>query len=134
MLAPDLSARLRHSARARWGLDYESVHDAHPEALVFGAGDLSASLHARVDGNFDRWTSNRGDFWQFALAQVVTANEVFAPTPQAVGEARAAIGAYRSAEAEGIGVIGRDGRLVDAAHMRLAANILHKASLEEGDR
>ena len=23
------------------------------EALIFGAGDLSASLHARVDGNFD---------------------------------------------------------------------------------
>jgi citrate lyase subunit beta/citryl-CoA lyase len=37
--------------------------------------------------------------------------------------------AYRKAEAEGVGAIGRDGRLVDAAHMRLAANVLHRASL-----
>ena len=36
---------------------------------------------------------------------------------------------YREAEAGGVGAIGRDGRLVDAAHMRLAANTLHKASL-----
>ena len=28
-----------------------------------------------------------------------------------------------------MGAIGRDGRLVDAAHMRLAENVLHKASL-----
>ena len=31
---------------------------------------------------------------------------------------------YRAAEAEGVGAIGRDGRLVDAAHMRLAENTL----------
>ena len=37
--------------------------------------------------------------------------------------------AYREAEAGGVGAIGRDGRLVDAAHMRLAANTLHKATL-----
>jgi citrate lyase subunit beta/citryl-CoA lyase len=36
---------------------------------------------------------------------------------------------YRAAEAQGVGAIGSDGRLVDAAHMRLAENILHKASL-----
>jgi citrate lyase subunit beta/citryl-CoA lyase len=28
-----------------------------------------------------------------------------------------------------VGAIGRDGMLVDAAHMRHAANLLHKASL-----
>jgi citrate lyase subunit beta/citryl-CoA lyase len=27
--------------------------------------------------------------------------------------------------------MGRDGKLVDAAHMRLAANVLYKASLAE---
>ena len=37
--------------------------------------------------------------------------------------------AYREAEAGGVGAIGRDGRLVDAAHMRLAANTLHKAQI-----
>ena len=40
--------------------------------------------------------------------------------------------AYREAEAGGVGAIGRDGRLMDAAHMRLAANTLHKASLAKG--
>src|SRR5262245_14314204 len=151
------------------------------EALIFGAGDLSASLRARVDGNFDPVSDYPGDFWHFARAQVVTAariagvdaidapfpayrdpdgyrrsavhasllgfdgkwaihpdqiavaNEVFAPTPAEVEDARAAIEAYRSAEEIGVGAIGRDGRLVDAAHMRLAANVLHKASLAAGE-
>ena len=149
------------------------------EALIFGAGDLSASLHARVDGNFDPLVEYPGDFWHFARAQVLTAaraglvdaidapypaytdpegyrraaaaasalgfdgkwaihptqvpiaHEVFSPTPEEVAEAEAAMAAYREAEAGGVGAIGRDGRLVDAAHMRLAANTLHKAALAE---
>ena len=151
------------------------------EALIFGAGDLSASLRARVDGNFDPVGEYPGDFWHFARTQVVMAariagidaidapfpayrdpdgyrrsavhasvlgfdgkwaihpdqiaiaNEVFAPTPAEVEDARAAIEAYGAAEAGGVGAIGRDGRLVDAAHMRLAANVLHKASLAAGE-
>jgi citrate lyase subunit beta/citryl-CoA lyase len=147
------------------------------EALVFGAGDLSASLRARVDGNFEPVGEYPGDFWHFARTRVVTAariagidavdtpypayrdldgfrrravhasllgfdgkwvihpdqiaiaNEVFSPTPEEVEEARATMDAYRRAEADGVGAIGRDGRLVDAAHMRLAANVLHKAAL-----
>jgi citrate lyase subunit beta/citryl-CoA lyase len=147
------------------------------EALIFGAGDLSASLHARVDGNFDPVVEYPGDFWHFARVQVLTAaragmvdavdapfpayqdpegyrrsalqasalgfdgkwaihpgqvpiaNEVFLPTPKEVVEAEEAMAVYREAEAGGVGAIGRDGRLVDAAHMRLAANTLHKASL-----
>lgn len=147
------------------------------EALIFGAGDLSASLHARVDGNFDPVVAYPGDFWHFARVQVLTAaraalvdavdapypayrdpegyrraalqasalgfdgkwaihpdqvpiaNEVFTPTPAEVAEARQAMAAYAEAEAGGVGAIGRDGKLVDAAHMRLAANTLHKAAL-----
>ncbi len=147
------------------------------EAIIFGAGDLSASLHARVDGNFDPLGGYPGDFWHHARTQVLTAartagidaidapypayqnpsgyrtaathasllgfdgkwaihpsqvpiaNEVFAPTPQEVAEAHEAVDAYERATAEGTGAIGLDGRLVDAAHMRLAANTLHKAAL-----
>jgi citrate lyase subunit beta / citryl-CoA lyase len=147
------------------------------EAIILGAGDLSASLRARVDGNFDPLGDYPGDFWHFARVQVLTAargagidaidapypayqdldgyrrsatragllgfdgkwaihpdqvivaNEVFSPTPEEVAEAQEAMEIYRRAEAEGVGAIGRDGRLVDAAHMRLAANVLHKASL-----
>jgi citrate lyase subunit beta/citryl-CoA lyase len=154
------------------------------EALIFGAGDLSGSLRARVDGNFDPTGDYPGDFWHFARAQVVTAarvggidaidapypayrdpdgfrrsavqasllgfdgkwaihpdqipiaHGVFSPTPEEIEDARQAIETYRASEADGVGAIGRDGKLVDAAHMRLAANVLHKASLassEEND-
>jgi citrate lyase subunit beta / citryl-CoA lyase len=147
------------------------------EALIFGAGDLSASLHARVDGNFNPVVEYPGDFWHFARVQVLTAaragmidaidapfpayqdpegyrrsallasalgfdgkwaihpaqvpiaNDVFSPTSEEVAEAEEAMAEYRESEREGIGAIGRGGRLVDAAHMRLAANTLHKASL-----
>jgi citrate lyase subunit beta/citryl-CoA lyase len=152
------------------------------EAIIFGAGDLSASQRARVDGNFDPVSEYPGDFWHFARFQVVTAaraagidaidapypayqdpegyrrsavhasllgfdgkwaihpgqipiaNEVFSPTPDEVADAEEAIETYRRAEADGVGAIGRDGRLVDAAHMRLAANTLHKAALARGEQ
>ncbi|HUA95113.1 MAG TPA: CoA ester lyase [Acidimicrobiales bacterium] len=147
------------------------------EAIIFGAGDLSASMRARVDGNFDPLGDYPGDFWHYARVQVLTAargagidaidapypayqdldgyrrsatrasllgfdgkwaihpdqvgvaNEVFSPTPEEIADAREAMETYRRSEAEGVGAIGRDGRLVDAAHMRLAANVLYKASL-----
>jgi citrate lyase subunit beta / citryl-CoA lyase len=147
------------------------------EALIFGAGDLSASLRARVDGNFDPVVDYPGDFWHFARVQVLTAaraamidavdapypayqdpegyrraalqasalgydgkwaihpsqvpiaNEVFSPTSDEVAAALQAVEVYREAEADGTGAIGRDGKLIDAAHMRLAANTLHKAAL-----
>src|SRR5947208_10277419 len=43
------------------------------EAIIFGAGDLSASLRARVDGNFDPIGAYPGDFWHFARSQVLAA-------------------------------------------------------------
>jgi citrate lyase subunit beta/citryl-CoA lyase len=148
------------------------------EAVIFGAGDLSASQRARVDGNFDPVGEYPGDFWHFARFQVVTAartagidaidapypayrdpdgyrrsavqasllgfdgkwaihpsqipiaHEVFSPTPAEIADAVEAMEAYRRAEAGGTGAIGRDGKLVDAAHMRLAENVLYKARLD----
>ena len=147
------------------------------EAIIFGAGDLSASLQARVDGNFDPMGEYPGDFWHYARVQILAAargagiDAIDAPYPptgsrglpsvsragqparvrREVGhpsrarypsptpcshrprrrsvKPRSPSETYRAAEAEGVGAIGREGRLVDAAHMRLAANILHKAAL-----
>ena len=62
-------------------------------------------------------------------SQIAIANEVFAPTAEEIAAAHDAIAVYRASEADGVGAIGRDGKLVDAAHMRLAENVLHKASL-----
>lgn len=152
------------------------------EAIIFGAGDLSASLKARVDGNFDPLGDYPGDFWHFARVQVLTAargagidaidapfpayqdpdgyrraahhasllgfdgkwaihpsqipiaHEVFSPTDDEIADAEESIRIYRASEADGVGAIGREGRLVDAAHMRLAANTLHKAALAQGER
>ncbi|NUU21766.1 MAG: CoA ester lyase [Streptomycetaceae bacterium] len=148
------------------------------EALIFGAGDLSVSLKARVDGNFDPVGRYPGDFWHYARVQVLAAaraagiaavdapfpayqepdayresatqaamlgfdgkwaihpsqvpiaNEVFAPTPKEIAAAREVIALYQAAEADGTGAIGLDGRLVDAAHVKLAANVLAKVPAE----
>ena len=43
------------------------------EAIILGAGDLSASLHARVDTNFQPVIAYPGDFWHYARAKVVAA-------------------------------------------------------------
>jgi citrate lyase subunit beta / citryl-CoA lyase len=150
------------------------------EAIILGTGDLSASLQARVDENFDPRGEYPGDFWQFPRAQVIMAarvggvdaidapypaykdpegyrraalqasllgfdgkwvihpdqiaiaNEVFAPTPQEVEDAKAIIESYRRAEAEGVGAIGRDGKLVDAAHVRRADIVMQKAAFLAG--
>ena len=67
--------------------------------------------------------------WAIHPSQIPIAHEVFSPTPDEVEEALAAMATYRAAEAGGVGAIGRDGKLVDAAHMRLAANTLHQAGL-----
>ncbi len=37
---------------------------------------------------------------------------------------------YRRAESDGVGAVGRNGKLVDAALMRHAANVLRRAGLD----
>jgi citrate lyase subunit beta/citryl-CoA lyase len=148
------------------------------EAVIFGAGDLSASLRARVDGNFQPAGDYPGDYWHAVRVQVLAAaraagiaaidapypgyrdeegyrraathasvlgydgkwaihpdqvpiaNEVFTPTAEEVTEARAIMDDYRRAESDGVGAMGRNGKLVDAALMRHAANVLRRAGLE----
>jgi crotonobetainyl-CoA:carnitine CoA-transferase CaiB-like acyl-CoA transferase/citrate lyase beta subunit len=43
------------------------------EAVILGVGDLSASLHARVDTNFQPLVPYPGDFWHYARTKVVAA-------------------------------------------------------------
>jgi citrate lyase subunit beta / citryl-CoA lyase len=43
------------------------------EAIILGTGDLSASLHARVNGTFQPALPYPGDFWHYARARVVAA-------------------------------------------------------------
>jgi (3S)-malyl-CoA thioesterase len=55
------------------------------------------------------------------------ANEVFAPSEEEVALARAQIGAYRAAEAEGRGVAVLDGRIVENLHVAAAEATLARA-------
>ena len=59
--------------------------------------------------------------------QIPIANEVFSPTAAEIADARAIMETTGESEADGVGAIGRDGKLVDAAHMRHAANVLRRA-------
>lgn len=57
-------------------LNAQEIAKASPrlEAVIFGVGDLSASLHARVGGNFRPAAGTYpGDFWHYARAQVLAA-------------------------------------------------------------
>jgi citrate lyase subunit beta/citryl-CoA lyase len=147
------------------------------EAIIFGAGDLSASLRARVDGNFDPLQPYPGDFWHCARSQVLAAaraagvdaidapypayqdpegyrlsathasllgfdgkwcihpsqisiaHDVFSPTVDELARAHQTLQTYGESQAAGVGAIGQDGKLVDAAHMRHAHNVINKAKL-----
>lgn len=43
------------------------------EAIIFGAGDFSASQGARVDTNFDAVVDYPGDMWHYARSRIVVA-------------------------------------------------------------
>ena len=43
------------------------------EAIIFGAGDFSASQGARVDANFDPLVPIPGDIWHYARARILVA-------------------------------------------------------------
>ncbi|GLZ46924.1 citrate lyase subunit beta [Actinomycetospora sp. NBRC 106375] len=187
VLLTQLETKLRRERRIRLEVLIEDVAGlAHAEeiatvsdrldALIFGAGDFSVSLGARVDTNFVPTVDYPGDFWHHARSRVAVAarlggllaidapypdyrdpegytreaqrasalgfdgkwaihpdqipiaNGVFAPTDQEVAEARRAAAAYRAAEREGHGATGLDGRLVDAAHVKLADDVLARAA------
>ncbi len=75
-------------------------------------------------------------------SQIAVANEVFAPSPEALDEARRIIAAFEEAEREGRGVTVVDGRLVENLHVENARRLLALAQViaaleggaEEGEK
>jgi citrate lyase beta subunit len=59
-------------------------------------------------------------------AQLATANRVFAPSPDDLAWARAVAAAYDQATAQGRGAISVNGKMVDAANVRMAQTILRR--------
>jgi malyl-CoA/(S)-citramalyl-CoA lyase len=64
--------------------------------------------------------------WAIHPSQVPLANEVFTPAPRLVERTKRIVEAMRNAAAEGKGAVSLDGRLIDAASIRMAENLLAK--------
>ena len=65
--------------------------------------------------------------WCIHPAQIRPVNETFSPTSKEIEWAKSLIGAYEKANASGSGSISVEGRMVDAASVRVARRILEKA-------
>ncbi|MGZ8566858.1 MAG: HpcH/HpaI aldolase/citrate lyase family protein [Actinomycetota bacterium] len=64
--------------------------------------------------------------WAIHPSQVALANEVFTPSPDEVERAERILQAMEDAAKEGQGAIALDGRLIDAASIRMAQNLMRK--------
>ena len=64
--------------------------------------------------------------WAIHPSQVPLANEVFTPAPRLVKRTRRIVEAMSLAASDGKGAVSLDGRLIDAASIRMAENLLAK--------
>ncbi len=64
--------------------------------------------------------------WAIHPSQVALANEVFTPSDAEVDRAERILQAMEEAAKEGQGAVSLDGRLIDAASIRMAANLMRK--------
>lgn len=62
--------------------------------------------------------------WAIHPSQIALANDVFSPPEAEVDRARRVIAALREAEAAGKGAASLDGKMIDAASERMAANVI----------
>jgi malyl-CoA/(S)-citramalyl-CoA lyase len=64
--------------------------------------------------------------WAIHPSQVALANEVFSPSPAEVEQARRILEAMQQAAKDGKGAVALDGRLIDAASIRMAEQLIAK--------
>ncbi|MEO8477684.1 MAG: CoA ester lyase [Actinomycetota bacterium] len=64
--------------------------------------------------------------WAIHPSQVALANEVFSPSDAEVDRARRILQAMEDGAKEGKGAVSLDGRLIDAASIRMAENLIHQ--------
>ncbi|ORV15346.1 HpcH/HpaI aldolase/citrate lyase family protein [Mycobacterium celatum] len=72
--------------------------------------------------------------WAIHPSQVPVANRVYSPTAEEIARAERNVAAYRDGERQGLGAVGLNGVLVDAAHVKMAQATLERAALIDGDR
>ena len=59
--------------------------------------------------------------------QIPVVHRIFSPSPAEVAHARAVVEAYDEAAKAGRGAIGKDGKMIDYANIRMARALLKKA-------
>jgi citrate lyase beta subunit len=64
--------------------------------------------------------------------QLEAANAIFTPAPDEVARAERVVAAYEKAATEGRGAASLDGRMIDAANIRMARFVLDKHRQAEG--
>jgi malyl-CoA/(S)-citramalyl-CoA lyase len=64
--------------------------------------------------------------WAIHPSQITLANEVFTPDTRIVEKTHRIVSAMKEAAAQGKGAVSLDGRLIDAASIRMAQNLLAK--------
>jgi malyl-CoA/(S)-citramalyl-CoA lyase len=67
--------------------------------------------------------------WAIHPSQIALANQVFTPHPHLIERTHRIIAAMRDAARDGKGAVSLDGRLIDAASLRMAENLLAKLEL-----
>ena len=72
--------------------------------------------------------------WAIHPSQIELANEVFTPSDRLIERTHRIVAAMREAAREGKGAVSLDGRLIDAASIRMAENLLAKLELIEERR
>ena len=87
-------------------------------------GYLSAARRAAALGCEGKWAIHP--------SQVRLANEVFTPSEAELDRARRIVEAMEDAAKEGAGAVSLDGRLIDAASLRMAENLTRKADQMRG--
>jgi malyl-CoA/(S)-citramalyl-CoA lyase len=95
-----------------------------------------------IDGPFTRYSDPTGlrasaeraaslgfeGKWAIHPSQLAICNEIFSPTPSQIEWAERTLDVMRGVVATGTGAIGRNGILLDMAHVRLARIILERAA------
>jgi malyl-CoA/(S)-citramalyl-CoA lyase len=102
------------------------AHGLRPIDGPFGdftdpAGYIAAARRAAVLGYEGKWAIHP--------SQIALANEVFTPHEHLIERTHRIIAAMREAARDGKGAVSLDGRLIDAASLRMAENLLAKLAL-----